>query len=601
METNKLYINPYIRLLFLICFITGTILINNILWLVGGYVFVILPLFLYGNQMKKHIRLMLLGMFPVYLSFVLLYIIILKGSNGGWEFINLSVLKLTLFTSTIQLTLLIPDQHLISTFKSWGLKGETLMTVLGAYTVWTDVNYRANQIITARFSRGFIKKRTVLQKIKQFPHVLIPLVVGIIRTATERAESWEQKNIMYLVEANQPEQVKSPVFFTESKTTYLTAITGNNFSGRSSYLKTLLASAEESNRPNIYIGEQPSNFITGIFPTVKSEINLHLAGAFQETKTNIFDLFSTYGFEKHQDKNPFSLSGGEQAILVILSNLLLQPSKLAIDVTIEQLSEEWRTPLLNAIQKGDFSCTGIYLSDNRLKEYNLQNIASTSPAQQDISYELKFENPFVDYQLRIQTDAKNIELVNLSFAYTKDDVILDKINVCLEPGNIYHLKGPNGVGKSTLAKILTGILRIKNGRLLVDKKDYNAYKYPGSLVGYSFQNPDEQLFSSTVENEVLNPMFLNMFGLQNIRKSHPAELPFVIRKRIALAATLAMDRAWYILDEPTLGQDDSFAGFLVELLELLVKQGKGIIIISHSESFVNKLNVKCLSLQKKYE
>ena len=68
---------------------------------------------------------------------------------------------------------------------------------------------------------------------------------------------------------------------------------------------------------------------------------------------------------------------------------------------------------------------------------------------------------------------------------------------------------------------------------------------------------------------------------------------------MALAATLAMDRAWYILDEPTLGQDDSFAGFLVELLELLVKQGKGIIVISHSEFFVDKLSVKCLSLHNK--
>ena len=375
-------------------------------------------------------------------------------------------------------------------------------------------------------------------------------------------------------------------------------------------MKTLLSNSGENSHTHIYIGEQPLNFITGIFPTVKSEINLHLAGTSQETKTNVFDLFSVYGFEKHQDKNPFSLSGGEQTVLVILSNLLLQPPKLAIDVALEQLHEEWRTPLLNAIQKGHFSNTNIYLSDNRLKEYNLQNIASVSPEHQDISYDLKFENPFVDYQLRTQTDAKNIELVDLSFAYMKNDLVLDKVNVCLEPGNIYHLKGANGAGKSTLAKILTGILRPKNGRLLVDKKDCNVYQYPGRFVGYSFQNPDEQLFSSTVEKEVLIPIknesveyaqrreiFLRMFGLQNVRKCHPAELPFVIRKRIALAATLAMDRAWYILDEPTLGQDDSFAGFLAELLDYLVKQGKGIIIISHSEFFINKLNLKCLSLQ----
>lgn len=212
MEGNKLYINPYIRLVFLICCIAGAILIDNILWLIGCYAVAILPLFLYGNQIKNHIKLMLFGMFPIYLSFILLYVIILRGNNGGWDFINLKLLKLILITSTIQLTLLIPDQYLISTFKLWGLKGEALITILGAFTVWTDVNYRADKIITARFSRGFIKKRTIFQKIKQFPHVLIPLVVGIIRTATERAESWEQKNIMYLVDVSKTELVKSPLF-----------------------------------------------------------------------------------------------------------------------------------------------------------------------------------------------------------------------------------------------------------------------------------------------------------------------------------------------------------------------------------------------------
>jgi energy-coupling factor transport system ATP-binding protein len=403
---------------------------------------------------------------------------------------------------------------------------------------------------------------------------------------------------------------------TESNPAFLTTITGNNFSGRSNYLKTLLSNSEENNRTNIYIGEQPSNFITGIFPTVKSEINLHIVNTEWNTKNKIFDLFSAYNFEKHQSKNPFSLSGGEQSILVILSNLLLQPQKLAIDTTLEQLNEEWRSPLLTAIQNGNFHNSHLFLSDNRLKEYNLYNTANIFSPQQDITYDQKFEKPFVDYQLQTQIDEKKIELVDLSFSYVKNDFILNNVNVCLEPSNIYHLKGSNGAGKSTLAKILTGILKgvvkTKNGRLLVNDKEYNVYKYPGSLVGYSFQNPDEQLFSATVENEVLIPIknepveytrkreiFLGMFGLQNIRKCHPAELPFVMRKRIALAATLAMDRAWYILDEPTLGQDDFFVVFLVELLDYLIKQGKGIIIISHSESFVEKLNVKCLSLRDK--
>lgn len=143
---------------------------------------------------------MFFGMVPIFLSFILLYIVVLKGSSGDWNFIALKMLKLILFTSVLQLSISIPPENLITTFKMWGLRKEALITVLGAFTVWADVNYRAGKIITARFSRGVIGKRTFVSKAKQFPFVLVPLVIGIIRTSTERAESWEQKNILQLVE-----------------------------------------------------------------------------------------------------------------------------------------------------------------------------------------------------------------------------------------------------------------------------------------------------------------------------------------------------------------------------------------------------------------
>jgi len=200
MGAHKLSIHPYIRLIFLIGSIAGTILINKPALLLLFYATLILPLFVFSGQIKKHINLLLFGMLPIFLSFVLLYIIVLNGNNGGWDFIVLKILKLSLFTSVVQITLSIPSDNLIHTFKKWRFNGDSLITVLGAFTVWADVNYRAGKIITARFSRGFIGKRTIINKAKQFPFVLVPLVIGILRTATERAESWEQKNILHLLE-----------------------------------------------------------------------------------------------------------------------------------------------------------------------------------------------------------------------------------------------------------------------------------------------------------------------------------------------------------------------------------------------------------------
>lgn len=599
MEDNKLSINPFIRLLFLAGSLTGILLINKIEWLLCFYFIVIIPLFVLSGQIKRHLNLLLFAFVPIYLSFVLLYIVVLK--EGNWQFIHLKVLKLLLLTSAIQITLSIPANQLISTFKKWGLKGETLITVLGAFTVWTDVTYRSEKIITARFARGFVGKRNRINTAKQFPFVLVPLVVGILRTATERADSWTQKNILQLVKGDKENKI-SPSNVVKS---FLSIISGNNFSGRSDYLKSVINSAESG----VYIGEQPSSSITGIFPTVESEIKLHSNNTDSETLNLIKTLFEQYDFQKKYSKNPFTLSGGEQTILAVLSSILLQPKKLAIDCTLEQLNKAWREPLLTAIQKGNFSKTEILLADNRLNEYGLSNFNELIPENNLQEHKYKFEKPLIRNVIETQIAPQTIELADVDFSYDKKQPVFKEVNVKLEPSNIYHLSGSNGAGKSTLAKILTGILKIQSGKININNKYYNPYKYPGEIVGYSFQNPDEQLFSTTVENEVLRYLvnetneykarretFLEIFGLQNIRKEHPAEMPFVIRKRIALAATLALDRSWYILDEPTLGQDNKFADFLLELLFKLKDLGKGIIVISHSEWFTENLHAKKLSL-----
>lgn len=116
MGNNKLCLHPYIRLLFLICGLTGILFIGKIEWLLYFYFIVIIPLFVFSGQIKKHLNLLLFAMTPIYLSFILLYILVLK--EGNWDFIHLKVLKLILLTSVIQITLSIPAEHLITTFKN---------------------------------------------------------------------------------------------------------------------------------------------------------------------------------------------------------------------------------------------------------------------------------------------------------------------------------------------------------------------------------------------------------------------------------------------------------------------------------------------------
>lgn len=393
------------------------------------------------------------------------------------------------------------------------------------------------------------------------------------------------------------------------------SIEGNNFSGRSYYAKHLCSQYNNSeNKSAIYIGEIPSNYISGILPTVQDEINLHKTNASNITIDSIEELALIFNFEKIINNNPFSLSGGEQTILVILSALLLEPSLLIIDTTVEQLNQNWRIPLLNAFAKKKFPKTQIIIIDNRINEYKLTSLSvdEWSKKLEKENHKFKFHNPKVFSLERSQQPITKLEFQNITFSYNKKLEIFKNLNLELTSGNIFHLDGINGAGKSTFAKLVSGILKPKNGIVLLDGEKINPYKFPSSIASYCFQSPDEQLFSKTVSNEIMEFKndetgkyrkrrndILKMFGLTDIENIHPAELPFVIRKRISLAGTLAIDRPWYIIDEPTLGQDDNYLLFLVQVLEQLKNSGKGIILISHSEQFLSLLEHATINFKNK--
>lgn len=199
MNSLKYIVHPYVRLLFLLTIIFGTIFNDRLSQILILYLFVIVPLFFMGSNFKSHLRLILFGILPIFLTFILLYIFIYKNPEYGWDFIVLKTVKLLIYTSVFQLTLMIPAKHLFNTLVKWNLKGEALLTSLSAFTVPNDIVTKSEKILDARFARGFIKKRTIWEKSKQLPFVLVPLIIGIIRTSHERADSWEQKRIISLL------------------------------------------------------------------------------------------------------------------------------------------------------------------------------------------------------------------------------------------------------------------------------------------------------------------------------------------------------------------------------------------------------------------
>ncbi len=193
---------------------------------------------------------------------------------------------------------------------------------------------------------------------------------------------------------------------------------------------------------------------------------------------------------------------------------------------------------------------------------------------------------------------------------------LEEIDLSIESGQFIAIMGENGAGKTTLAKHLNGLLKPSSGRVLVDGEDTRK-KSVAALsrkVGLVFQNPDHLLFSETVRDEVA--FALKNFGyspdviekqvaktLEALDLTGYAETsPFLLsggeRKRTALAAVLAWEPDYLVLDEPTIGQDYLQKERLRSFILQLYSQGKAVVIISHDVEFVAESGPEVVLLSK---
>jgi len=387
------------------------------------------------------------------------------------------------------------------------------------------------------------------------------------------------------------------------------AISGQNFSGRTRLLKSGVNSpAAKISRPSAYIGPEVYTSVSSLSVTVRDELELHLSGS--PHRESVWDLLDQWGLVSHLEQNPFTLSGGEQAALALLCKLALSPSALAIDCAFEQLDLEKKSATLAVLSSGEFGDTATLLADNRLSEvgicckicpvndYQLTDIEDCLPLESFQPDALKIVAP---------TTSGSLKLHQVSFRYKHSAApVLRRIDCELEPGHIYHLQGKNGAGKSTLARLLCGVLRCQSGRVEFADREIDPWKKPGQIVAYHFQNPDMQLFATTVQEELnvgIRPKdhpvpddILSSSGLAHVLQCHPMDLPFVSRKRLAMLAILTRDVPWLVIDEPTLGQDDKTCSRIARLLESKASTGVGIILITHSAEFVKTLPVTPLML-----
>jgi len=210
-----------------------------------------------------------------------------------------------------------------------------------------------------------------------------------------------------------------------------------------------------------------------------------------------------------------------------------------------------------------------------------------------------------------------ISLENIVFQYPQGAApVLNDFNACFSPGEIAVVKGKNGCGKTTLTKLLTGILRPSAGRVLVDGIDTSGMDLfeIGRRIGYVFQNPNRQLFCDTVSNEVAFGLknlgyddkqtaekvrfYLELFGLANYSETYPGKLSLGEKQRLVLAAVLALGTDYLVLDEPATGLDVRRQRELGDLLAKLRRDNNcGIILVSHDSGFISRYADRELVMQ----
>lgn len=398
------------------------------------------------------------------------------------------------------------------------------------------------------------------------------------------------------------------------------AIKGNNFSGKSFYLKcftnypspvvqkvnTLTKVLNRDIRRSLYIHPIPEYSFTGVFDTLRDEL-LRFSNP-KEISPLIQEFITSFGIDDLFDQNPFSLSGGEKSMTAVLAFAIMNPKALAIDTTLEQLDNKRRERLLKCLDVLDIP--EIIYTDNRLDEIDnsLFQLIPFNPLKESEKEMLPIESIRSElFNPTSNQEGCTLEVHDINFSYGRKR-ILHNLSFTLEPGNIYHLKGENGSGKSTLSKLLTGVLKPKkSSHLKINGKETKLYKSPGKFVGYSFQQPDEQFFATSIANELqleknnkeYRASVLQTFGLSNLVNLHPFDLPISLRKRLAIATTLVEEKAIYILDEPTLYLDNNSVEDLSKIINQITNNGKTVVLVSHSESFISRFDrIKIIQLNK---
>jgi len=350
-------------------------------------------------------------------------------------------------------------------------------------------------------------------------------------------------------------------------------------------------------------------------PTVKEDIEFSCrnAGFREEDIASSRNRASCdLGLDSLLDRETSELSAGEKQRLAIAGIYAVGPKILIFDESSTNLDTQGKHSFREIIKKlkrdsftiiliehdadsfGDLATSKYYMDDGTLKE--ITSIDSNF-AKDKLTYDICHEREVV------------IEAHEVSYGYDVRSRLFEGLNIVIKKQEIVAFIGDNGSGKTTFFKLLMGILNTQKGYISLKGKQVRSINDSARMTGLLFQNPDEQLFASTVKEEILlGPQQLGVdcdydgimskFDLKKYENRHPHSLSKGERQKVAFASIAVSRPEIIILDEPTTGLDEKSWLALMDYTCSLVKDDVTILFSTHNMKVADRYANRIITLDK---